>query len=72
MSRISYLILMLFFVNVSVNAAVTVSPATSGNCLNVTPSAFLPIGNIVITEGANGDFAIQSNKTLILSASSLN
>lgn len=59
---------MLFFVNVSVNAAVTVSPATSGNCLNVTPSAFLPIGNIVITEGANGDFAIQSNKTLILSA----
>ncbi|HRB37894.1 MAG TPA: hypothetical protein PK134_03245, partial [Bacteroidia bacterium] len=68
MSRISYLILMLFFVNVSVNAAVTVSPATSGNCLNVTPSAFLPIGNIVITEGANGDFAIQSNKTLILSA----
>ena len=68
MSRISYLILMLLFINISVNAAVTVSPATSGNCLNITPASFLPIGDIVITEGSNGDFSIQSNKTLILSA----
>lgn len=68
MSRISYLILILLFINISVNAAVTVSPATSGNCLNITPASFLPIGDIVITEGSNGDFSIQSNKTLILSA----
>lgn len=68
MFRISYLIMMLLFININVNAAVTVSPATSGNCLNVTPGAFLPIGDIVITEGANSDFSIQSNKTLILSA----
>jgi hypothetical protein len=49
-------------------ATVVVTPALQGNCLNVSPAAFLPIGDIIITEGANGDFPTQTNTTLILSA----
>lgn len=50
--------------------AVTVSPATSGTCLNVTPGAFSAIGTITITEGANSDISSQSGATFILSAPS--
>lgn len=49
-------------------AAVTVTPAPNGNCLNTSPGAYISIGNIVITENSNNDFAVQTNTTLILSA----
>lgn len=53
-----------------VYGTVTVSPATSGVCLNVSPGAFTAIGTITITEGANTDIASQSGATFILSAPS--
>ena len=50
-------------------AAVTVTAATGGTCLNISPGAYTTLGNIVILEGANGDFTSpQTNTTLILSA----
>lgn len=49
-------------------AAVTVTPAPNGGCLNTSPGAYRSIGNIVITENSNNDFAVQNNTTLILSA----
>ncbi len=49
-------------------ANVTVTPANAGNCLNVSPGAYLPIGNIVITENLNNDFTVQTNTTLVLTA----
>ena len=47
---------------------VSVTPANAGTCLNVSPGAYLPIGNIIITEGAASDLATQTNTTLILTA----
>lgn len=48
---------------------VTVTPASSGTCLQVTPGAFSNIGTITIAEGAMTDFASpQTNVTLILTA----
>lgn len=49
-------------------ANVTVTPANQGICLNVSPGAYQPIGDIVITEGANGDFVAQTSTTLVLTA----
>ncbi len=52
-----------------VKANVTVTPAASGTCLQVTPGAFSSIGTISIAEGAMTDFASpQTNVTLILTA----
>src|SRR6266480_2333075 len=57
-------------------AAVTVTPATGGTNIssdkaqNSAAPAFTTLGNIVILEGANGDFASGSSRTLILTASS--
>lgn len=51
------------------NANVTVTPASTGTCLQVTPGAFSNIGTITIAEGAMTDFASpQTNVTLILTA----
>jgi len=51
------------------NAAVIVSPATSGTCKAVTPLPYSEIGNIVISEAAMTDFASpQTNATFILTA----
>jgi hypothetical protein len=47
---------------------VVITPASQGTCLNTSPGAFLPIGDITISEGNIADFAIQTNTTLILSA----
>lgn len=52
----------------SSKAVVTVTPAPNGSCLNTSPGAYLAIGDIVITENSNNDFAVQTNTTLILSA----
>lgn len=56
-------------------ATVTVTPGSGGtsisadNAANATSPAWTTLGNIVITEGANGDFATnQTNATLILTA----
>ena len=49
-------------------ANVTVRPAGSGNCLNITPGGYTSLTDIIITEGAVGDFAIQAGTTLILTA----
>jgi hypothetical protein len=55
----------------SLIAAVTVTAATGGTCLNISPGAYTTLGDIVITEGANGDFTSpQTNTTFILSAPS--
>ena len=57
-------------------AAVTVTAATGGTNVsadraqNGAAPAFITLGNIVIQEGANGDFATGSNRTLILTAPS--
>lgn len=51
------------------NAAVSVTPATGGSCLNVSPGAYTTLGTIVISEGNKGDFSSpQTGTTLILSA----
>lgn len=51
------------------NGNVTVTPASSGTCLQVAPGAFGNIGTITISEGAMTDFASpQTNVTLILTA----
>lgn len=55
-------------------AAVTVTPASGGtnlsadNAQNASVPAFTTLGDIVITEGAKGDFAKQTGATLILTA----
>ena len=57
-------------------AAVTVTAATGGTNIsadkaqNATAPAFTTLGNIVILEGANGDFATGTGVTLILTAPS--
>ncbi len=57
--------------------AVNVTAATGGTNISAdlavngaTPSATTPLGNIVITEVANGDFPTATGKTLILTAPS--
>lgn len=59
---------LLFLLTGKALAVVTVTPAPNGGCLNTSPGAYLSIGNIVITENNNNDFAVQTNTTLILSA----
>ncbi len=56
-------------------AAVTVTPASGGtnisadNAANATTPAWTTLGNIVVAEAANGDFAqSQTNTTMVLSA----
>src|SRR5438128_5125750 len=57
-------------------AAVSITAATGGanisadKAQNATAPAFTTLGNIVILEGANGDFASGSSRTLILTAPS--
>ena len=48
------------------NVAVTAPNLTINTC--AFPSAYSNLGNIVIDEGANGDFAVGAAKTLILTA----
>ncbi|MBL7914125.1 MAG: T9SS type A sorting domain-containing protein [Bacteroidia bacterium] len=64
----SLVMILLLIFSTTANAAVTVTPASSGTCLNVTPGAYLAIGDIVIQENNNGDFSSAANRTLILSA----
>lgn len=50
-------------------AAVTVTPASGGSCLNVAPGAYTTIGTITISENSKSDFATpQAGTTLILTA----
>lgn len=50
-------------------AAVTVTPASGGSCLNVAPGAYTTIGTIQISENIKSDFATpQAGTTLILTA----
>jgi hypothetical protein len=49
-------------------AAVTVTPATGGTCMNLSPGAYKVLSNIIITEAAAGDFAVQAGTTFILTA----
>ena len=59
---------LIFTVSVkTAHAAVTVTPA-SGLCLNIAPGAFTGIGNIIIDENNDADFAVGAFMTLILSA----
>ncbi len=57
-------------------AAVSITTATGGTNIsadkaqNATAPAFTTLGNIVILEGAIGDFALGSSRTLILTAPS--
>src|SRR5688572_20338735 len=64
--QLAFILILSMYFNIS-QAAVIVTPA-SGLCLNNTPGAFSAIGNIVITEGANADFAVQAGVTIVLSA----
>ena len=50
------------------NVTVTAPSLTVYACGGTFPTAYRTLGNIVITEGANGDFAGGSNLTLILTA----
>jgi large repetitive protein len=50
-------------------ATVAISPTTlTINTCSVYPTDYHTLGNIVITEGANGDFAVGTNVTFILTA----
>jgi len=51
-------------------AAVTITapPGPIGVCSGVFPTPYNSLGNIVITEGLNGDFAVGTNVTLVLTA----
>lgn len=62
------LFLITLFLSYNTFGAVTVTPAPDGTGLNTSPGAFLNIGDIEISENNKGDFAKQTNKTLILSA----
>src|SRR4030095_6493457 len=50
------------------NVIVTQPSASIGVCSGVFPTPYTTLGNIVITEGANGDFSAGTNVTLVLSA----
>src|ERR1043166_8129446 len=55
------------------NATATITTATGGTisadkAANASSPSFTTLGNIVVTEGANGDFAIGANVTFILNA----
>jgi uncharacterized repeat protein (TIGR01451 family) len=56
--------------NVSVTAASGGTGLSADKAQNGATSAFTTLGNIIIQEGATGDFAVQTNKTLILTAPS--
>ncbi len=59
-----FLNLLLFLIlSRSANAAVTITVA---NASNLNYSTYNTLGNIVITEGANGDFSTSTNATVIL------
>ncbi|MBL0340997.1 MAG: hypothetical protein IPP71_08775 [Bacteroidetes bacterium] len=63
---VPFLCLLLFLLVLNeAKGQVTVTPA-SGTCLNVAPGAYSAIGNIVIDENNNNDFANQANVTIIL------
>jgi hypothetical protein len=64
----SLVMILLLIFSTTANAAVTVTPASTGTCLNLTPGAYIAIGDIVIQENNNGDFSAAANRTLILSA----
>ncbi len=59
------LLVFAFVCSFHAGAAVTVTPAGAGSLTN--PS-YTGLGNIVITEGANGDFSASAGATLILTA----
>jgi large repetitive protein len=67
-----YFFLISFFILASfikIKAAVTVTaPTLTINTCSVYPTDYHTLGNIVITEGANSDFAVGTNVTLILTA----
>jgi hypothetical protein len=68
LSRLTAVIVVfLLFPFCKLNANVVVTPASGGSCANITPAAFSQLTNIVITEAAVGDFAVQSGTTFILS-----
>ncbi len=56
------------FISFQANSAVTVTPAPTGTCLNVSPGAYLAIGTIQISENIVTDYAVQAATTLILTA----
>lgn len=57
------------FASVSVTAATSGTNISADKAANATSPAYTTLGNIVITEGADTDFAAsQSNTTLILTA----
>lgn len=63
------LLILLSFIMVTVSKAnVTVTPATGGNCLSISPGPYAIIGNITIAETLNNDFPIQAGSTFILTA----
>ncbi|MBK9046462.1 MAG: T9SS type A sorting domain-containing protein [Bacteroidetes bacterium] len=65
----SLVMILLLIFSPTAHAAVTVTPASSGSCLNLSPGAYLAIGDIVIQENNNGDFSSAGgSRTLILSA----
>src|SRR5213082_1246818 len=55
---------------VSVTAATGEANVSADSAQNGAAPAFTTLGDIVIQEGANGDFAIATNTTLILTANS--
>jgi len=73
---ISITLIIMTTVILSTKASVSVTVATGGigisadKAYNATTPAYSTLGNIVITEGANADFAAQSGTTLILTAPS--
>lgn len=68
--RIISLSVFFLFITGSFNsrAAVTITAPTLNIVTPSFPSGYNALGNIVITEGANGDFAIAASKTLVLTA----
>jgi hypothetical protein len=65
--QIKYILLLLaFFLHFQSANAVTVTAATGGGAL--CAGVYTTLGNIVITEAANGDFAVGAGVTLILTA----
>ena len=66
-SLIGIIALIMFLPLLSVGQVVVTSPT-----INITtgtyPSAYNALGNIVLTETANGDFAVGTNVTLVLAA----
>lgn len=58
----------LVLTGLSAQAAVTVTPVNNGTCLPVTPSGFVTLANITITEGSANDLTVGAGVTFILTA----